>query len=153
MQQEWQELYPQHRFEPLVHTTDEVIPGFAPLPRIDRDCVRLGYLGSINEANLDALRRIRDVVNAAENLELHIYSGAPGWLLQKEGLTGPRILHEQPADDVLLQKLAENDLLVLPHGLTGGWADIEYRTIFPTRTIPYLLSGRPILRIARHTAF
>jgi hypothetical protein len=145
MQKEWQSMYPGHRFEPLVHTTDEKIPSFAKLPPIDRSCVKLGYLGSIGEANLDALHRVCDVVNSSPNLELNIYSGAPGWFLQKENLVGPRIHHHQPTDDVLLDTLRENDILMLPHGLVGGLAPIEYRTIFPTRTIPYLLSGRPII--------
>jgi hypothetical protein len=65
----------------------------------------------------------------------------------------PRTLHEQPSDEVLQAKLRENDLLLLPHGLTGGLSPIEYRTIFPTKTIPYLISGRPILAHSPKNSF
>ena len=47
--------------------------------------------------------------------------------------------------DEVLARLGQADVLFLPHGLTGSWAAEEYRTIFPTKTIEYLISGRPIL--------
>jgi hypothetical protein len=153
MQEEWRRIYPEQRFEPLVHTFQGEVPLSGQLPAVNCGRVRLGYLGSIGEANLDALRRVCQVVNESPNLELNIYSGAPGWFLEKEGLIGPRIRHEQPPDEVLQAKLRENELLFLPHGLTGGLAPIEYRTIFPTRTIPYLLAGRPILAHSARDSF
>jgi glycosyltransferase involved in cell wall biosynthesis len=153
MKEEWQSLYPHVRFESLVHTFDEPIAAPPPLPAIAGPTVRLGYLGLISEANLDALKRICQVVNSAEHLSLNIYSGASEWQLEHNGLTGERIRHNRPSDAELLDALRSNDILVLPHGLTGGLADIEYRTIFPTRTIPYLLSGRPILAHSARGSF
>ena len=41
--------------------------------------------------------------------------------------------------------LQEYDICVLTHGFTGGYGEVEYKTIFPTRTIPILLSGKPII--------
>jgi glycosyltransferase involved in cell wall biosynthesis len=35
--------------------------------------------------------------------------------------------------------------VVLPHGFSGNSSPDEYRTIFPTKTIEYLICGRPIL--------
>jgi glycosyltransferase involved in cell wall biosynthesis len=145
MQTELRKLYPADHFEPLVHTFDGVIPDFQPLPPIRTDRVRLGYLGSVNDANLDALLRFCRIVDHTPHLQLDIYSGVPRWYLEKIGVLGPRTRHEQPTDDELPAKLLQNDVLFLPHGLTGGLSPIEYRTIFPTRTIPYLISGRPIL--------
>jgi hypothetical protein len=136
-----------------VHTFNTVIPRFENLPPIDRSRIRLGYLGWISQANLDALKRIRHVVNESPDLYLNIYSGSAGWYLRKEGLSGERIQHEQPTDDELIDALRRNDILFLPHGLTGGLAPIEYRTIFPTRTIPYLLAGRPILAHSAANSF
>jgi glycosyltransferase involved in cell wall biosynthesis len=146
-------LYPAVEFRPLVHTFDGPVTEFQPLPPIDRSRVRLGYLGSINQANLDALRRVAELVKASNDLELNIYSSAPDWQLKSEGLVGERIQRRQPADDELHDVLRHNDILVLPHGLTGGLAPIEYQTIFPTRTIPYLLSGRPILAHSARDSF
>jgi glycosyltransferase involved in cell wall biosynthesis len=45
----------------------------------------------------------------------------------------------------LLRELRQADVLMLPHGFDGGFAPVEYETIFPTKTIEYLISGRPIL--------
>ncbi len=89
--------------------------------------------------------RLCQVVNDSDDLEFNIYSNVSDWYLRKVGIEGSAIRHEQPTDDELPAKLRSNDLLLLPHGLTGGLSPIEYRTIFPTRTIPYLISGRPIL--------
>jgi glycosyltransferase involved in cell wall biosynthesis len=41
--------------------------------------------------------------------------------------------------------LALCDVMLLPHGFTGPYHPVEYETIFPTKTIEYLISGRPIL--------
>lgn len=153
MKEEWQRIYPGHRFEPLVHTFQGEIPRFERLPPLDPARVRLGFLGSIGEANLDALGRLCALVDVSPDLFLNIYSGTPKWFLEKQQLLGLHIRHEQPADEVLQSKFRENDLLVLPHGLTGGLSAIEYRTIFPTRTIPYLLSGRPILAHSSRGSF
>jgi hypothetical protein len=93
------------------------------------------------------------LVNASSDFVLNFYSAAPDWHLQKEGLVGQRIHREQPTDDDLVNAIGNNDLLILPHGLTGSLAPIEYRTIFPTRTIPYLLSRRPILAYSARGSF
>jgi len=145
MKKELTRLYPQVEFHPLVHTFDGDVPSFEPLPAIDRMRIRLGYMGSVSEANLDALRRICAMVNSVSDFTLNFYSPAASWHLHKEGLVGERIRHEKPTDSELIDALRQNDILVLPHGLSGGLAPIEYQTIFPTRTIPYLLSGRPIV--------
>jgi glycosyltransferase involved in cell wall biosynthesis len=153
MKRELAALYPRISFQPLVHTFDQEIPRFEPLPPINRSRIRLGYMGSVNEANLDALRRIARLVNASHDLALNFYSAAPDWHLRKEGLVGERIVRGQPTDSELMAALGNNDLLLLPHGLTGGLAPIEYRTIFPTRTIPYLLARRPIVAYSARGSF
>jgi glycosyltransferase involved in cell wall biosynthesis len=153
MKLEWESLYPGVQFQPLVHTFDGPVPPLGALPPLDRSRIRLGYLGLVSQANLDALQRIVHVVHSSEDLYLNIYSGSPAWQLEKQGLCGLRIRHEQPTDAMLQDALQSQDILLLPHGLTGGLAPIEYRTIFPTRTIPYLLSGRPILAHSARGSF
>lgn len=138
-------LYPHYHFEPLLHTFSEPIPEFAPLPKPTGDTIKVGFLGSINDSNLDAMHRFRELVRIDNRIHWNIYSSTPNWFLAKQGLTGERITHESPSDEELTAKLQSNDLLFLPHGFTGGLTQIEYETIFPTRTIPYLLSGRPIV--------
>jgi hypothetical protein len=61
------------------------------------------------------------------------------------GLLDKGIRHETVSRDVLIARLREADIVGLPHGFQGSLPPEEYRTIFPTRTIEYLLCGRPIL--------
>lgn len=145
MQRGWEKVYPGVKFVPLTHTNSDPIPEYSPAPEWPADRIRLGFLGSVNDSNLDALQRIRALVRKSPDLSLNIYSSAKTWYLDKLGLTGDRVTHTSPSDAELLGELRKNDLVVLAHGFAGGLAQIEYETIFPTRTIPYLLSLRPIL--------
>ncbi|MDX1964654.1 MAG: hypothetical protein SFX18_16005 [Pirellulales bacterium] len=145
MQRGLEKLYPGQAFTPLVHTFAEPIPPFESLPPWQTGRIRVGFLGSVNESNLDALHRFRALVAADSRYEWNIYSNSSSWFLQKVGFVGERIDHTSPSDEDLPGKLRDNDLLLLPHGFSGGLTPIEYETIFPTRTIPYLLSGRPIV--------
>jgi len=52
-----------------------------------------------------------------------------------------------------VKRLHEFDIMLLPHGFEGGQTEAEYRTIFPTRTVPLLYSNRPILAHSPPHAF
>jgi len=43
------------------------------------------------------------------------------------------------------EALRESDILLLPHGFSGELSPEEYRTIFPTKIMEYLIAQRPIL--------
>ena len=49
--------------------------------------------------------------------------------------------------------LQQYDACILTHGFTGGYSLEEYQTIFPTRTIPLMISGRPILAHSPENSF
>ena len=144
MQCAWEKIYPGVRFEPLVHTFSGDMPRFTPSPPIHQP-LRLAFLGNLNDSNLDAMGRFRQLANESPDCRLTIYSGSAQWFFKKVGICGPAIVHEKASDEELLDKLRLHDVLLLPHGFTGNFSRIEYETIFPTRTIPYLISGRPIL--------
>ena len=61
--------------------------------------------------------------------------------------------HTKVGFDEVVDALKQHDLLFLPHGFEGGFNEIEYETIFPTRTIPYLLAGVPIVAHSPPNAF
>ncbi len=145
MRDELVKLWPSIRFEPLTHTNSQPIPEYKPLPAINPQHIKFGLLGSINASNYDALGRLCQYVNEHPEAEFCINSNAAGWFLQKMGFAGPRITSATPRDEELLPILRNCDILLLPHGFTGGLTPIEYATIFPTRTILYLLAGRPII--------
>ncbi len=144
MKQVWNARYPGVHFEPLVHTFNGDIPSFQPLPPL-HEPLRLAYMGNLNDSNLDAMRRLAHVIDQSPNYLLTIYSGTPQSAYANNGIAGQRIVHERASDEELRAKLQSNDILLLPHGLVGGLSQMEYDTIFPTRTIPYLTSVRPML--------
>jgi hypothetical protein len=71
--------------------------------------------------------------------------------LRTANLTNVRIA--TPPDGEILDELGRQDILLLPHGLTGCLDPVEYRTIFPTRTVRYLAAARPILAHAPGDSF
>lgn len=144
MQTAWQRSYPGVRFEPLVHTFSDDLPKPEPLPPVHYP-TRTVFLGNLNDSNLEAMGRMRDLVNESDDFRMMVYSGSSPWFFQKVGICGPHITHENISDEALMNGLKSHDILLLPHGFTGNADPIEYETIFPTRTIPYLLAGRPIL--------
>jgi glycosyltransferase involved in cell wall biosynthesis len=152
MQQYYQARYPGVRFETLLHPFNEPLPEFTP-PPLPRASLSLALLGTLNESNADAARRLAKIVNRREDCRLTTYSGTDDWYFAKTGVCGPRITHSRVAYDEVTATLQSHDILLLPHGLSGGWSDAEYATIFPTRTISYLLAGRPILAHTRSDCF
>ncbi len=152
MQTSWERLYPGIRFEPLTHAFHGDAPTYSPIPP-PQTPVRAAFLGNLNESNLDAMRRFCQIVNKSQTYELTIFSGTPVWHFENVGVRGRGIKHEQVSDEELVPTLRRYDLLILPHGFCGGLTPIEYETIFPTRTIPYLLSGRPIIAHAPPDCF
>jgi len=138
----YRERYPGLRCSALLHSFNDDIPPFVPPPS-PKAPVRLMLSGNINESCRDATARVCVAVGQVRDASLTILSATPRVLLERWGVLRDGIRHETPPE--LLPRLREADIVVLPHGFTGGYAAEEYRTIFPTRTIEYLLSGRPIL--------
>lgn len=52
-----------------------------------------------------------------------------------------------------IQAIAGSEIVILTHGFTGGMSEIEYETIFPTRTLDLLASGRPLLAHVPQNSF
>ena len=136
--------YPFVRCSALPHSFNESIPSNAPPPP-PRVPVRLAISGSINESNREATVRVCDAISQIGDASLTLFSGTPRVFLQKLGLLREGVRHEAVSRDELLVRLREADILVLAHGFQGAYAPEEYLTIFPTRTVEYLISGRPIL--------
>ncbi|MBK8956084.1 MAG: glycosyltransferase [Saprospiraceae bacterium] len=147
------------KFEVLQHTFNE-IPGQkeSVIEEDTKQKIRLVFIGTINQSNLDASRRVFEAVSKmSEFCQLDIYSPSQKQLLKiKYGLdleiSG--IHHCGVVNQEEVHKILQPyDLCLLAHGFTGGYDEIEYRTIFPTRCIPLLLSGKPILAHTPSYAF
>jgi glycosyltransferase involved in cell wall biosynthesis len=144
MERLYRENYPGLSISPLVHTFNDPMPPNEPPPPVHTP-LRLCLSGTLNWASLDAGSRMAQMVREVEDVELDLLTGSPPNMVEKFGFVGPRITVGTVSRDELLPRLRQADILLLPHGFTSKWAQEEIQTIFPTKVIEYLLSGRPIL--------
>ncbi|MEZ6035091.1 MAG: glycosyltransferase [Planctomycetaceae bacterium] len=131
----------------LVHTFEE-LPGPAEPPAeplSEKQQIRLVLFGNFNSSNIEATQRFLKAISGNDRYRVFVYTHVPVALLKLRGIDTSVITHMGYIDDAdLVEELRKYDICVLTHGFTGAYGAIEYRTIFPTRTIPMLLSGRPI---------
>lgn len=115
-----------------------------PLPDL---CMRIGFSGSIYEPTVDSIRRLIQVVRDRRDFEVHYYSPTGQDYLEREGVWAPNT-HLEFIDnrEALFQSLRSCDVLYLPLSFSAaGTSTDELMTAFPTKTLEYLVSGRPIL--------
>lgn len=140
------------RFLPLVHTFDQLPTPPPKIPLIDSS-FRLAFMGSLNSSNEDSFSRITSVLNHFPECSFTTYSENAASYFTSQRIQRQSINHTKVAFDEVVDAMRKHDLLFLPHGFHGGLNEIEYQTIFPTRTIPYLLSGIPIVAHSPPNAF
>lgn len=139
-----QRLYPEVTFLPLIHTYETPVSRLTREPEV-KEPLKIAFMGSLNDSNREAFSRIPAVLAAFPTCQFTTFSGNRDTDFSAIGVSGPNVRHSRVAFDEVIQALREHDVLFFPHGFAGGLKPIEYQTIFPTRTIPYLLSGIPIV--------
>jgi glycosyltransferase involved in cell wall biosynthesis len=139
----YRERYPDLECSALVHSFNEDIPEFTPPPRPGNP-PRFVLCGNVNDSCADAAVRMCAAIAHIKGA-LTIVSGTSKDSLQRLGILNAGVRYETVSRDVVLNYLRDADIVVLPHGFSGGLSEEEYRTIFPTKTIELLISGRPIL--------
>ena len=144
MMELYRQRYPDLKCSALLHSFNEPLPQFEPPPHAGRP-LRLMVCGSINDSCRDAASRFSRAVRALPETHLTFLTGTPRSELAKAGLLGERIEVETVSRDDVLAQLRTAAIVLLPHGFSGPAAQEEYDTIFPTKTIEYLICGRPIL--------
>jgi len=147
MQRFYEQKYKLNKFIPLVHTFD-AFPDenqLTGIPKTKKQKYKLVAIGNFNESNLDASRRFLAAIKDHPQYELDVYTHVPKLLLQQRGLDTNLFNHKGSVKpEEIHDILQQYDICVLTHGFEGGYGKVEYETIFPTRTIPFLLSGKPI---------
>ncbi|MFY0591798.1 hypothetical protein [Roseivirga sp.] len=147
MQVYYEKEYRSDKFIPLVHTFNEYpLPeGQTGIPGANKDVYNLVAIGNFNESNLEASKRMLNAIGSSNKFTLSIYTHVPKLLLEKRGMD-PALFNYKGAvrPEEVNEVIQQYDVCVLTHGFEGGYGEIEYQTIFPTRTIPLLLSGKPI---------
>ncbi len=144
MKKIWDQMYPDESFVSLVHTFNEQVVE-PVISDVIPDDFRIALMGNLNNSNREAMGRMKCILETFPKCKVVTYSGVPDQMFADLGLTGDRVTNTKAPYDEVVDRLREFDLLFLPHGFSGGLKPIEYETIFPTRTIPYLLSGIPII--------
>lgn len=145
--------YPGLRVSALPHAFSGEFP-YMDQVRESESILRLGIHGSVNEGNADAVKRLLDAFSGDSDLEIVMYSPTSADELDRLGVSRSGMAHMSPADRMdVLRGLSTCDVVLLPHGLSGGFSDVEYATIFPTRTIDLLRCGRPILAHCPESSF
>ncbi len=128
----------------LVHSFNGPLPADSPPPPPQRP-LQLITCGNINDSCLDATRRICQAVAQTPDVRYTFLSGRPRAYYESMGLLTDRIGYDTVPGDQVVQRMSQADIAILPHGFVGNYPPTEYETMFPTKTIEFLLSGRPIL--------
>jgi glycosyltransferase involved in cell wall biosynthesis len=136
--------YPGVGVSVLPHSFGEDLPSFE-IPPVPQSRISLIMSGNVNESCRDAALRISRAVAQLPGATLLLLSGTHVSMLAQLGMIHEQVQHATVSRDRLLAELKKADIVVLPHGLTGAAPAEEYQTIFPTRTVEYLICGRPIL--------
>jgi len=128
----------------LPHSFNEPLLETPPPPTSNKRWV-VAFAGNLNESCADAGRRLFRAVQSLANIDLRIFSGLKALHFLQQGISvKPDQVRAVPRQEIV-GELRKCDALLLPHGFDGKMAPEEYETIFPTKTIEYLISGRPIL--------
>lgn len=137
-------LYPgQFAHSPLVHSFNEPIPAFRE-PEVSAEPV-LAFSGNVNGSCLEAARRLFASVGQMPGVRVQFFTGASERELAANGVWTANARRTCLPRKELPKALSACDIMLLPHGFNGVFHPVEYETIFPTKTIEYLISGRPIL--------
>lgn len=144
--------YPGLKCSALVHSFNEDLPAKANLPEPHRP-LRLTISGNINESCREAAVRFADAIAQMAGASLTILSGTPESLLREIGMLRDGTHYATVSRDELVGRLQQADIVVLPHGFAGDLSPDELATMFPTKTIEYLICGRPILAHAPPDCF
>jgi len=149
----YKKAYPKLSFTTLTH-------GFE-IPKVEykaftpnKEIVRFLFSGSFNEACREATVRQLKTILKNPNHHVHLFTGTSIADFEAHGIGGSNVHHEGFVTlEELRQRFVEFDIMLLPHGFDGTRTDVEYDTMFPTRTIPILYSNRPILAHSPKGAF
>lgn len=157
MQALYRRYYPDIVCTPLVHSYNENPPEMSSLPSTETvgSPLRIVLSGSVNASNEGAVEHMAGAIRALPDTELWIYSKTNTGYLKRMGVDvdSPQFHLTTVSRDTLIEELQKADILFLPHGFGERESQEEIETIFPTRTIEYLIAGRPILAHAPDKCF
>lgn len=146
----YEKKYPNVSFDVLRHFLFEPILKTPLNSKTDK--ITFFFLGTINDSNLDATRFFCDTIKGHSTIHLNISSSVPQNILKRNGILNENV-HYLGFVENLEDEYAKSDFMLLTHGFSGGFSDEEYETIFPTKTVEMLRSGKPIFALSPENSF
>jgi hypothetical protein len=144
--------YPQLRkCSALVHTFNEAIPCYESY-KIDGQ-VNFYFSGNVNDSCREAAIRLFNIITAVPNYHLTVSPAVQKPTLTRYGINIERITFKSVKRENLIAEMRKADIMLLPHGFYGALSKDEYDTIFPTKVIEYLISGKVIFLHASESSF
>jgi hypothetical protein len=115
--------------------------------------VNFYFSGNVNESCREASIRLFNTISSNPNYKITISPGSQKSSLISYGIKTDKLNLISVSRNSLILEMRKADIMLLPHGFHGSLSQDEYDTIFPTKTIEYLLSGKVILLHAPETCF
>ena len=131
------------KFETLTHSFIEDISSEINVNIYGK--TKIAFSGSINASCKDAINRLLKALSTFNNVEFNFFGNHEEAFFLSLGLRKDSFTIYSNLDrNQFITELKKCDVMLLAHGFGGDLSDIEYKTIFPTKTIEYLFSGKPI---------
>ncbi len=115
--------------------------------------VNIVFSGTISKYQLDALSNLREAIDLMEgNIKLLIYTPTKESTVREYGFTGAKIQVEHVDHITLKAELKNADILFLPLSFENA-DSIIVKAAFPSKTMDYMVAGRPTLVHAPGSCF
>ena len=117
--------------------------------------VKVAFAGNVNASNRSATDIAFKALGRMALLEFHIFStSVTSTYLTKLGINENQVIRYPVLErQEFLQSLNSCDFMLLTHGFSGELPREEYLTIFPTKTIEYLFTAKPIFYVGSDDVF
>jgi hypothetical protein len=127
----------------LVHTFNEKIPEYENYEIGNQ--INFYFSGNVNASCEEAAKRLFNTITSISEYNITISPAIQKQRIEKIGINISQIRFISVSRNDLVKEINKADIVLLPHGFHGVLSQDEYDTIFPTKTIEYLICGRPIL--------
>lgn len=144
MVQLYSRIYPEiNKCSALVHTFNERIPEYSPT--VLKENINFYFSGNVNQTCKEAAIRLFNSITSVPSHSITVSPASQKLTLEEFGINTKQIQFISVSRKDLVSEINKADIVLLPHGFTGKLSQDEYDTIFPTKTIEYLICGKPIL--------
>lgn len=135
----------------LRHTFNEEITEFKAYEISDQ--VNFYFSGNVNDSCREAAIRLFNTISTNPDYTITVSPASQRSSLISYGINTDKLNLISVNRDNLIAEMRNADIMLLPHGFHGALSQEEYDTIFPTKVIEYLISGKVILLHAPETSF